>query len=368
MFPRSRVCALAADRPRRLLAVALLVVAWIAGDCAANVAPVTNVSGLSSEGGMVVIRSWLVAGPFPSPDLPQPSFLGPKRAGFDTDFLTSIGGEAAARPRAGMAVHDPDGGQIVFAAREWYTRYIDLTDAFGRLSHACAYIYAEVESEEETSAYLRIGSNDAAKVWVGGKLVISSPLDRRARPSQNVARVDFPAGRTPILLKIDQAGGHWGAYVDVSSRPYERPHGALEDLPPAVLYVWIPLFGVLGLGWIPLLVWFQYRRSRAREARTHELRLAMIEKGIAPNLLDAQLAPLKRRRMLVWGLVLTLAGAALSISLAVSRSHDLWFGLVVMLTGTGLLIAAEYSRRTAYDAEQRSGEALSGAPDQADGP
>lgn len=201
-----------------VLAAALCAVIWPVGPFtstsrgAAGDAPVTRVP---NDGEAIAVRSWLVAGMFPSPDLPNPQPDGPRRAGFDTDFLTSIGGEEAARPRAGTVVPRPDSGAVEFVAHQWKTDYVDLTDLFGWQYEVCAYLYAELESEADQQVYLHVGTNDAGKVWVAGRLVILYPGDRTAERSQHVAEVTLRAGRTPLLLKIDQAGAGWGAFVEV---------------------------------------------------------------------------------------------------------------------------------------------------------
>jgi acid phosphatase type 7 len=190
--------------------VALLALS-LTGYSQHNSTPVTKIS---TDGSLVAVQSWLVAGPFPSEELTDAQSEGPFRAGYSTDFLASIGGETGARINPGTKVASPQGEQFAFERRDWDDLYTDLVDVFGRLEYACAYLYAEVESEVAQDLYLHVGTNDAGKVWLGGKLVVEHPGDRGAARCQNVAVVRVEAGRTPLLLKIDQAGGGWGAYVE----------------------------------------------------------------------------------------------------------------------------------------------------------
>jgi len=327
----------------------LLLLIWLASTSCAESTHVIDVSDLLEGDGKVAIQSWLVAGPFPSPDLPTRSPRGPKRAGYDTDFLTSIGGEAAARPAPGTTVPNPDGGEVVFQLESWGSPNTDLTDIFGKLSYASAYIYAEVESDRDTSAYLHIGTDDAAKVWVGGMQVMSYPLDRTARPSQNVVRVRFSRGRMPILLKIDQAGGGWGGYVECSPTAVVR-HSRQDrwgEIPPDVKYL-IWLFAILSLGWIPIYLWLKYKRERTLDRQRYDVRMAAVGKGLAP----ADDAPandsaastgMRRTRMLVWGLVLVLMGAAMTITeVAGAGFGQAGFELTVTFAGAGLLVASKH--------------------------
>jgi len=208
------------DRPRaiRLRETTLLSLLLVASSVhSTDTSHVGDLSDLLDGDRKIAIQSWLVAGPFASADLSDPLPTGPKRTGYDTDFLAFIGGEATARPRPGTVVPNPDGDDLVFEQQTWAGSFIDLTKPFGKLTNVCAYIYAEVESDRDTSAYLHVGSDDAAKMWVGGVQVVEHPLDGGAEPSEHVVRVSFRRGRTPILAKVDQAGGRWGAYVKVAS-------------------------------------------------------------------------------------------------------------------------------------------------------
>ena len=175
----------------------------------------------------VTLRAWLVAGPLPSPDLMTVTPGGPRRIGYDRDYLTAFGGETSARITPGADV-EYDGGTATFVARSWESDYLDLTEVYGNDARVLAYLYAELRSAETRDVYVHVGTNDAGKAWVGGELVVAHPRDRGARPSQNIARVTIQAGITPILLKIDQAGGGWGAYVSLlgpeAHESYVREH------------------------------------------------------------------------------------------------------------------------------------------------
>lgn len=210
--------------------IAWAVLALAGVGCSAQLSPAAGadardaaVTVVDDEPDFQPVTAWLVAGPFPSTDRLWRGERWPARKGFDTDFLESIGGEANARPSRGALVQDPDGNDVPFLYRNWRDAYIDLTDVYGRIGHVAAYIYAELESSEEREVYLHIGSNDAAKLWVGGELVLSQPEDRSAWPSQNVVRAHLAAGRTPVLMKIDQAGNNWGAFVEIANTSYRRP-------------------------------------------------------------------------------------------------------------------------------------------------
>ena len=313
--------------------------------------------------GVTSLRSWIVAGPFPSTDLRNQSYSSwPKRTGFDADFLQELGGEAAARPEHRTEIQSPDGRTIRFREYVWNTRYVDLTEIFGRPSHVAAYLYAEIESSKERSVYLHFGSNDAAKVWVNGDLVLSYPQDRSARRSNNVLRVDLVDGRTPILVKVDQAGANWGAYVEFSETSQSLRHAirfpnvrfpipsspslserTLSEIMDKITWViWsVAIAGLLLLGLPFILFWLILRHRWERQRREYEMQIAVLSRGAEPPLPESP-APVRHNRttMFIWGIVLTLGGFGLTITeIANSGFGNAGLELAIMLVGAGLLIA-----------------------------
>jgi hypothetical protein len=179
----------------------------------AQAAPVTPIP---EDEGRIAVRSWLVSGMFPSPPLDEPNRLGPFRVGHDTDFLTKLGGEANARITADTTVPIPETGEpVAFTSHTWESDHLNLIDIFGDQAGVCVYLYAELESLIDQTVYVHVGTNDSGKAWAGGRQIFESTLDVAATRSQGVGRVDLTKGRTPILVKVDQAGNAWGAYVDV---------------------------------------------------------------------------------------------------------------------------------------------------------
>jgi acid phosphatase type 7 len=173
----------------------------------------THVTKLPPDGSLRIL-TWLVAGPLPSKSIIREKDEYPRRKGYDTDYLASIGGEKQARISDGQTF-SVDGRTFTFKPHTWEGPYIDIADQLGRRSEVCVYLYAEIESPEEQKIIAHFGSNDAGKAWVGGKLIASYPGDRTAHSMQETASVTLEKGRTPVLLKIDQAGGGWGAYFSV---------------------------------------------------------------------------------------------------------------------------------------------------------
>jgi len=77
----------------------------------------------------------------------------------------------------------------------------------------CAYLGAVLVSEEETDRLLRVGSDDAIKVWLNGKTVHRNDANRPVKPDQDTVRVRIEKGPNPLLVKVGQNSGDWGACV-----------------------------------------------------------------------------------------------------------------------------------------------------------
>jgi len=82
---------------------------------------------------------------------------------------------------------------------------VDLNQVLGKANGVLAYAYAEFESDQRRPAELRLGRDDAAKIWLNGELVhehrvYHSGVDM----DQYIARGTLKKGRNRILLKICQ--------------------------------------------------------------------------------------------------------------------------------------------------------------------
>ncbi len=348
---------------RRALATVVFAALPAAAWCSDGAgAPVTKLGGKDEP---TAVRSWLVAGPLPSPDVLNREPNGPRRAGYDTDYLVGIGGETAARPREGTRV-TAQTGNVEFQRRTWNTEYIDLTEVYGRPEQVCAYLYAEVESPRDTSLYLHFGSNDAGKVWIGAKLVAARATDGSARRSQSVGLVRLKAGRNPVLVKVDQAGANWGAYVEFSDKATSLAAVSVSEsgggtvnvnfnaspFSPQVTWSIAAVTAVCLLflfGWIPLVFWLYFRARNRHEQREHELWMAMVAKGMIPVVEVPKRPPARPRKgLVILGFLLALAGLGLTIAeVADSGLANAGFELAVMFAGIALVVTAEYLRRTA---------------------
>lgn len=91
--------------------------------------------------------------------------------------------------------------------------YVDLKAHYGDKSpQIVSYLVCEVESPVDQSAELLLGSDDGAKVWVGGKLVHEVKLTRAATPEQDRVKVALKKGVNRVVVKIANGDGPHGLY------------------------------------------------------------------------------------------------------------------------------------------------------------
>ena len=87
---------------------------------------------------------------------------------------------------------------------------VDLTKAFQPSEKVCAYALCYVNSPVGQPAQLRFGSNDAGKVWVGGRLVLDYPREGAAELDRDIVPIRLPKGTTPVLVKVTNNLRKWG--------------------------------------------------------------------------------------------------------------------------------------------------------------
>jgi len=84
---------------------------------------------------------------------------------------------------------------------------VDLNAALGRHLEALAYAAAEFQAAATREVEIRVGSENACRVWLNGRLLIESPTYHSlAAMDQFVGRGTLRAGRNSILVKVCQNG------------------------------------------------------------------------------------------------------------------------------------------------------------------
>ncbi len=149
------------------------------------------------------IRHWQVLGEIPL------------AADFEKDPLAAAGGEAALVADEKAPVTLPAGKKLAWRAVTAWGDAVDLSDGVGLKRDLVGYAFTKVSRAAAGKALLSFGSDESARVWINGTLV----LDRRGpRPlafDEDRVEVDLRAGDNNLLVKLEQHTGPWNFAVRV---------------------------------------------------------------------------------------------------------------------------------------------------------
>ncbi|MBI2297525.1 MAG: ThuA domain-containing protein [Armatimonadetes bacterium] len=156
------------------------------------------------------VPSWLVCGPFDSPNW----------TGFDKEYPPETDQDMAG-PYPGK------GGearwQIAATAPTGIFNFLPLYE--GRNTEVVAYAYTEIRTPADVDCQLRLGSDDGAKVWLNGEVILNKNVPRGIAVDDDRVPVHLKAGANPLLCKITNGGGGWDLSVRLS-----RPDGGLRNV------------------------------------------------------------------------------------------------------------------------------------------
>ncbi len=170
------------------------------------------------------ILGWLALGPFANPGSDEKHCRG-----FDTDLLAGSGTEAYAAAIEGQSVVSTS------SVLKWQLMLADTASglgfvpAFDRQKPGVVYAYAEVRSPSARDARLLIGSDDGVKVWVNGKLILTSHQTRGVKRDEDKADIRLNQGPNRLLFKVDQHFGGWGLLARITD-PDGKPMPDLAEI------------------------------------------------------------------------------------------------------------------------------------------
>jgi serine-type D-Ala-D-Ala carboxypeptidase/endopeptidase len=156
------------------------------------------------------LKHWLVLKPIPvMSDKNRAADDTARHQAFSRDWLVSIGGEAGVRPQLGAKLRIA-GHALKWSNLEADRGSADLHVRGHPVDDALAYAWTEFEVPEDKSAVLGIGSDDAVKVWLNGKLVHTNWVNRPVHLDEDLVLVELRAGKNRILLKVQNSTAAWG--------------------------------------------------------------------------------------------------------------------------------------------------------------
>jgi hypothetical protein len=154
------------------------------------------------------ILDWLVSGPYTEKGKES-------RTIFDKEF-----------PPEGTDDWDVKWKRLTQGVGSWDINLEATFGSFNLRDHCGAYMLTRIWSPVGQDAKLELGSDDAIKVWLNGKLVHSNYAIRGMRPREDVVDIRLREGWNKLMLKVVDHEGGWAFCCRV-----RRPDGSsLEGL------------------------------------------------------------------------------------------------------------------------------------------
>ena len=90
--------------------------------------------------------------------------------------------------------------------------------AAGNMDDHSSYALFTFKSDTTRSnVTMRVGSDDAVKVWLNGKVVHNNPTDRGASDFQDRFQVDLRRGENLLMVKVSERTGGWSMFVGIDT-------------------------------------------------------------------------------------------------------------------------------------------------------
>ena len=169
------------------------------------------------------MKRWLILGPVTIPRAKgeDPDEEVQKKV-FETDFLSSCGGERSAvvGPEKTCSIFGkPYSWRLLRSEQD----AVDLIKEWGINDFAIAYAWAEIEVRNSTKVVLGVGSDNAVRVWLNGKLVHENWVMRDVESDEDLVKLDLHTGKNQVLLKVLNGQGDWGSYRSLSCTHSNEP-------------------------------------------------------------------------------------------------------------------------------------------------
>jgi CubicO group peptidase (beta-lactamase class C family) len=155
------------------------------------------------------MKTWLMLGPIPVfQGDPNPQDQEAQKKAFASDFLTQHGGETAIQPKPSLT-HQLGDKEYQWQLVQAKDDIIDLVEIYGEKGFAVAYAWAEIDMPHVATMLLGIGSDDAIKVWLNGKLVHEKWIGRPLQKDDDLIPIKLQEGKNQLLLKVQNQQYDW---------------------------------------------------------------------------------------------------------------------------------------------------------------
>jgi acetyl esterase/lipase len=147
---------------------------------------------------------------------------------WNVDYLEPLGGEAKAVIEAGTTVAYKDYDKKPQTARAATANANKAGELMSEWSEAnlgrrVGYAFCYLRSDKDQKIKCHFGSDDEAKIWIGGKLVCSNDRARDFEPRKDTFEAELVEGLNPVLIKVSQRSGMWRFRFEAFGDPARTP-------------------------------------------------------------------------------------------------------------------------------------------------
>jgi Prolyl oligopeptidase family len=190
-----------------------------------TVNPINSPDGTVEE----AIPHWVLIGPFKfSESIDKRGSPSASRKGLNHDFLSDIGYPEQSLSK--KTINDLCSGSGLCSVRTQKGDDLIFDQMFPSMTYAAIYAAASVMSTQDTDVGLELGSDDGAKVWVNGTLLLADPEDTNhaAFKYTHLLTAHLKKGSNLLVVKVDQKIDTWALITSFLSLSQMRQK-ALEQ-------------------------------------------------------------------------------------------------------------------------------------------
>lgn len=98
--------------------------------------------------------------------------------------------------------------------------------------HSSYALISLVSATDQSDVTMRVGSDDAIKVWLNGEVVHNNPVNRGANGFLDTFAIDLKAGDNLLLVKVSERSVLWAMFVGIEDPSTSTEESVTDVAPP----------------------------------------------------------------------------------------------------------------------------------------
>ena len=148
---------------------------------------------------------------------------GARSIDVDSLAIASYGAVTEAGVARNGAAEGDEVGNFVWTPGQISPTEGDINECLNRIGmttgdvndHSAYALFSLPSDADRTGVTMRVGSDDAVKVWLNGEVVHKNAVNRPAKDFQDTFRVALKKGDNRLLVKVSERAGAWRMFVGI---------------------------------------------------------------------------------------------------------------------------------------------------------